>query len=78
MNASIADLRYRMKDVLRAVDRGEAVTVPYRGTPKAELVPIRGQVGAKLKDQPMFGMWKNRKDMADPSAYVRTIRKNKE
>ena len=76
MNASIVDLRYRMKDVLRAIDRGEAVTVLYRGKPKAELVPIRGGQ-AKLKDQPMFGMWKDRKDMADPSAYVRIIRKNR-
>ena len=29
MKASIVDLRYRMKDVLRAIDRGETVTVTY-------------------------------------------------
>ena len=31
MDASIVHLRYRMKDVLRAIDRGETVTVLYRG-----------------------------------------------
>jgi len=35
MNATIVDLRYRMKDVLRAIDRGETVTVLYRGKVKA-------------------------------------------
>ena len=78
MNANIVDLRYRMKDVLRAIDRGEAVTVLYRGKPKAELVPIRtGGKQSKIKDQPFFGMWKDRQDMADPSGYVRTLRKNR-
>ena len=78
MNANIVDLRYRMKDVLRAIDRGEAVTVLYRGKPKAELVPIRaGGKQPKIKDQPFFGMWKDRQDMADPSGYVRTLRKNR-
>ena len=40
MKATIVDLRYRMKDVLRAIDRGEAVTVLYRGKEKAKLMPI--------------------------------------
>ena len=77
------DLRYRTKDVLRAIDRGESVTLLYRGKPKAELTPIQAsRPGAKtprpkLKDQPFFGMWKDRKDMADPSAYVRAMRKNR-
>jgi len=40
MKASIVDLRYRMKDVLGALDRGETVTVLYRGKPRAKIVPI--------------------------------------
>ena len=35
MKATIVDLRYRMKDVLRAIDRGEIVTVLYCGKEKA-------------------------------------------
>ncbi len=77
MEASIVDLRYRMKDVLRAIDRGETVTVTYRGKEKARLVPVIPTVGrtpAKVSDQPFVGMWKDREDMADPVAYVRKLR----
>ena len=80
MNASIVDLRYRMKDVLRAIDRGETVSVLYRGVEKARLVPVgldhekSAPLGARAKDQPFFGLWKDRDDLADPVAYVRKIR----
>jgi antitoxin (DNA-binding transcriptional repressor) of toxin-antitoxin stability system len=39
MNATIVDLRYKMKHVLRAIDRGETVTVLYRGKERAKLIP---------------------------------------
>ena len=76
MKASIVDLRYRMKDVLRAIDRGETVTVLYRGKEKAKLVPIAAKKKPKMKveDHPFFGMWADREDMKDPAAYVRKIR----
>ena len=77
MEASIVDLRYRMKDVLRAIDRGETVTVTYRGKEKARVVPTNAAAGrtpAKVSDQPFVGMWKDREDMADPVAYVRKLR----
>jgi prevent-host-death family protein len=77
MEASIVDLRYRMKDVLRAIDRGETVTVTYRGKEKARLVPSSAAAGRTLvnpSDHPFVGMWKDREDMADPVAYVRKLR----
>lgn len=79
MNASIVDLRYHMKDVLRAINRGETVTVLYRGKEKAKLTPIAPPSSAsgkamKVEDTPLFGMWKDRDDMADPIAYVRKLR----
>lgn len=78
MKATIVDLRYRMKDVLRAIDRGEKVTVLYRGKERAEILPVRpeGKV-TSLREQPFFGMWADRNDMADPAAFVREIRKNR-
>jgi len=76
MNASIVDLRYRMKDVLRAVERGETVTVLYRGKATATLAPYSSQPGsAKTADQPFFGMWSDRRDLADPAAHVRSLRR---
>ena len=77
METSIVDLRYRMKDVLRAIDRGETVTVTYRGKEKARLVPANAAAGrapVKVSDQPFVGMWKDREDMADPVAYIRKLR----
>ena len=76
MEASIVDLRYRMKDVLRAIDRGETVTVTYRGKEKARLVPSNtaGRLLVNPRDHPACGMWKDREDMADPVAYIRKLR----
>jgi antitoxin (DNA-binding transcriptional repressor) of toxin-antitoxin stability system len=78
MRATIVDLRYRMKDVLRAIDSGETVTVLYRGKEKAKLMPVAAAASnksaAKTKDQPFFGMWSDREDLADPSAYLQNLR----
>ena len=77
MNATIVDLRYNMKHVLRAIDRGETVTVLYRGKERARLTPIAPASGSgapKTKDQPLFGLWKDREDMSDPASYLRRLR----
>ena len=78
MKASIVDLRYHMKDVLRAIDRGETVTVLYRGKEKARLVPLAAkEKPKKASDHPACGMWADREDMADPVAYIRKMRSEK-
>ena len=76
MKASIADLRYRMKAVLAALDRGEPVTILHRGKEKARLMPIENKI-PKLhpSEDPAFGMWKSRPEMRDVRNYVRTLRK---
>jgi antitoxin (DNA-binding transcriptional repressor) of toxin-antitoxin stability system len=74
MKATVLDLRYRMKDVFRAIDRGESITVTYRGTVKARIVPAGEIVTAKSNADPAFGMWRDRKDLENPSEYVRKIR----
>ena len=76
MNATIVDLRYNMKNVLRAIDRGETVTVLYRGKERAKLTPItpaQSSGARKTKDQPLFGLWKDREDISDPASYVRRL-----
>ena len=77
MNATIVDLRYNMKNVLRAIDRGETVTVLYRGKERAKLTPITlapSSAAPKTKDQPLFGLWKDREDISDPASYLRRLR----
>jgi len=75
MNVSTVDLRYRTKDILRAVERGESVTVLRRGKEKARIVPPASKRSvAKLATPEAFGMWKDRKDLRDVAAYVRKLR----
>jgi antitoxin (DNA-binding transcriptional repressor) of toxin-antitoxin stability system len=40
MKASVTDLRYRMKDLLRVIDGGETIPVFYRGKQIATLMPL--------------------------------------
>jgi hypothetical protein len=40
MKATIVDLRYRMKEVLKALDRKESVSVLYRGKVKGVITPV--------------------------------------
>ena len=77
MKAGVVDLRYRMKDVLKAIDRGETVTVLYRGKEKARLTPVGEEKKGRLISQPAFGMWKDRADLKDVPAYVRQLRRGR-
>ena len=56
MKATIVDLRYKMNDVLKALDRNENVTVLYRGKVKGTLIPIGRKSQLKITDHPFFGM----------------------
>ena len=77
MKATTLDLRYRTKDVLKAVERGETVVVSYRGKAKAKIVPLSSSKAAALRAGDAFGLWKDRKDMSDVSAYVMKLRKSR-
>lgn len=56
MKASVVDLRYKMNDVLKALDRNEEVTILYRGKIKGVLIPSRKKNQIKMVDHPFFGM----------------------
>ncbi|NOY60460.1 MAG: type II toxin-antitoxin system Phd/YefM family antitoxin [Calditrichaeota bacterium] len=59
MKATIVDLRYKMNDVLKALDRNEQVTVLYHGKVKGIIFPAKQQVDKKITDHPFFGMTAN-------------------
>ena len=56
MKATVVDLRYKMNDVLKALDRNEKVTVLYRGKVKGTLVPVEQKKEMNMTDHPFFGM----------------------
>lgn len=76
MKATILDLRRRMSEVLRALERNESVTIHYRGRERAVLVPAGNQrrTDVPVREHPAFGMWKDREEMDDVTAYVRSLR----
>ena len=56
MNASVIDLRYKMNDVLKALDRNEDVTILYHGKVKGVLKSQTKGVSQKVTDHPFFNM----------------------
>lgn len=57
MKASILDLRYKMKEVLKALDRNEEVQILYHGKLKGTILPYRKEVKKKVSEHPFFGMY---------------------
>ena len=79
MNATVLDLRKNMKKILGAIDANERVVLTYRGQRKAFIVPCHEQSQRQSASQhPSFGMWKDRKDLADVDSVVRGLRKGRE
>jgi hypothetical protein len=65
MKASIVDLRYRMRDVLKALERNEEVEILYHGKVKGIIKPAgaaapapadAAQPAPKVEAHPFFGM----------------------
>jgi len=58
MKASIVDLRYKTKDILKALERNESVTVLYHGQVRGVIQPAKAQSQAKVEAHEFFGMHK--------------------
>jgi hypothetical protein len=56
MKASVVDIRYKMNDILKALDRNEDVELLYRGQPKGVLTATRNAFGGRVVDHPFFNM----------------------
>ena len=78
MDVTATALRSRLGAALACVDRGETVTITYRGKPRANLVSVDQPPPADDEDKmPAFGMWRDRDDIPDVDAYVREMRKGR-
>jgi antitoxin (DNA-binding transcriptional repressor) of toxin-antitoxin stability system len=56
MRASVLDLRYRMKEVLKALERRERVSLLYHGKVKGAIVPVGEERVSRTAEHPFFGM----------------------
>ena len=72
MKATIVDLRYRMKDVLKALDRNEDVSILYHGKTRGVLTARGGgRSNMKVSDHPFFNM---RSDDASEEEQMEKLR----
>jgi hypothetical protein len=78
MKATVVDLRYKMNDVLKALERNEKVTVLYRGKVKGVLIPSGVKKYMKITEHPFFGMSSqaSKKSATDEMADLRGGRYN--
>ena len=80
MELSTKDLRSHARLLLDAVQRGETVTITYRGRPSAKVIGIGeddGKFQARSADSELFGLWADREDLDDVAAHVRDLRRNR-
>jgi len=56
MKTNAVDLRRNMKDIMRAVERNEPVTVLYHGKEKAMIQPIKKTSASSVRNHAFFGM----------------------
>ena len=79
MKANFLDFRKHTKDIVKALELNETVTVLYRGKEKGILYPSNSPrtAGKTSAFHPAFGMWKDRMYMKDVSKYVRRLRESR-
>ena len=75
MDASILDLRYKMRNVLNALNRREKVRILYHGRVKGEIIPVKGNRKIKSNQHPLFGILKGEK--GSPEEIVAKMRRSR-
>jgi len=71
MEATVVDLRYRMNDVLKALDRNESVNVLYRGKLKGIIRPSAKPVAVRVHEHAFFGSRPSRNTVEKVMARLR-------
>jgi prevent-host-death family protein len=77
MNSKTKEVKLHDRDLIKLVSRGEEVIITYRGKPYAKIVPLKESKKKAEKSTQLFGIWKNRKDLAEVDLYIREMRKGR-
>lgn len=75
MKASIVDLRYKMKEVLHALELNEPVEILYHGKVKGIIHPVKEKKKMRTMDHAIFGSHKDDKEPVEE--YMRRIRRRR-
>lgn len=76
MKASIVDLRYNMKDILKALERKEDVEITYRGKKRGVIIATQPRKYKNVEKHPYFGMCKDGLSVEDTMDTLRGGRFN--
>ena len=71
MKASVVDLRYRMNEILKAIDRNEEVTILYHGKVKGVIKPNISRGRRRISDHLFFNMYQSKKAIHEVMADLR-------
>ncbi len=71
MKASVVDLRYRMNEILKAIDRNEEVTILYHGKVKGVIKPNLSRSRRRILDHPFFNMYSSKETVHEVMADLR-------
>ena len=79
MKATAKEFRFHSKELLDAVVRGDSVVITFRGKPCAKLVPFKASEPENQlqREDALFGIWRDRKDIESVDEYVRDLRKSR-
>lgn len=77
MKASAKDLRYKTKEIIAALERGEEVLLTYRGEEKAKIIAVSKKTAKRYdrrEETSLFGIWRENEKVADVDAYLDKVR----
>ena len=67
MKASVVDMRYKMNEVLSALDRNESVEILYHGKIKGIIRPVVTKGEQSVKEHSFFGMYTKTEETVEAS-----------
>jgi antitoxin (DNA-binding transcriptional repressor) of toxin-antitoxin stability system len=71
MKASVVDLRYRMSEIIKAIDRNEEVTILYHGKVKGVIKPKISRDRRRISDHPFFNMYSSNETVHEVMGKLR-------
>ena len=74
MEVTAKDLRSKINMLFDVLNKGEDITITYRGKAKAKLISTQKNI--EKKDDSLFGIWKDKEDNVDD--IVRNMRKGRD
>ena len=74
MEVTAKDLRFKINMLFDVLNKGEEITITYRGKAKAKLISTQKNI--EKKDDSLFGIWKDKEDNVDD--IVRNMRKGRD